>query len=112
LVEARNQADAAIYTAEKSLKEIGDRAPANLRAELEQSVAALKEAVKGEDSGRIQQATARLTQAALALTQAAQQTTDAPGTAPGGGEASGSPSGPDVVDAEFEEVDKRDRRAS
>src|SRR6201989_1842695 len=38
LVEARNQADAAIYTAEKTLKETEGHAPANLRAELEQAV--------------------------------------------------------------------------
>src|SRR4051794_39531100 len=38
LVEARNQADAAIYTAEKSLQDVGARAPANLRAEVEQAV--------------------------------------------------------------------------
>jgi molecular chaperone DnaK len=111
LVEARNQADAAVYTAEKTLKETEGHAPANLRAELEQAVTALKEAIKGEDVARIRQASERVVQAGTRLVQAAQQTADAPGTAPGDTNANGSGE-PEVVDAEFEEVDKRDRKAS
>jgi molecular chaperone DnaK len=111
LVEARNQADAAVYTAEKMLKETEGRGPANLRSELEQAVTALKEAIKGEDVASIRQASERVAQAGARLTQAAQQTADAPGTAPGGTSAAGSGE-PEVVDAEFEEVDKPDRRAS
>jgi molecular chaperone DnaK len=111
LVEARNQADAAVYTAEKTLKETEGRGPPNLRSELEQVVAELKEAIKGEDVLRIRQASERVAQAGIRLVEAAQQTGDAPGTAPGGTDASGS-SDPDVVDAEFEEVDKGDRKAS
>jgi molecular chaperone DnaK len=109
LVEARNQADAAIYTAEKTLKENEGRGPANLRAELEQAVAAAQDAIKGEDVGRIGQAAERVTQTATRLIQAAQHTADAPGTAPSGASASDEP---EVVDAEFEEVDKPDRKAS
>ena len=109
LVEARNQADAAAYTAEKTLKDTEGRAPANLRAELEQAVTALKEAIKGEDIARIRQASERVVQAGTRLVQAAQQTADAPGAAPENANGSGEP---EVVDAEFEEVDKRDRKAS
>jgi len=109
LVEARNQADAAIYTAEKTLKETERRAPANLRAELERSVTALKETIKGEDVARIRQASERVVQAGTRLVQTAQQTADAPGTAAENIDGSGEP---EVVDAEFEEVDKGDRKAS
>jgi molecular chaperone DnaK len=112
LVEARNQADAAVYTAEKTLKETEGHAPPNLRAELEQAVTALKDAIKGEDVGLIRQTSERVVQAGTRLVQAsAQQTADAPGTAPGDTNANGSGE-PEVVDAEFEEVDKRDRKAS
>ncbi|MEA2980384.1 MAG: molecular chaperone DnaK, partial [Alphaproteobacteria bacterium] len=111
LVEARNQADAAVYTAEKTLKETEGRAPANLRGELEQAVTALKEAIKSEDVARIRQASERVVQAGTRLIQAAPQTADAPGTAPGDTNANGAGE-PEVVDAEFEEVDKRDRKAS
>jgi molecular chaperone DnaK len=109
LVEARNQADAAVYTAEKTLKETEGRRPANLRTELEQAVTALKDAMKGEDVARIRQATERVAQAAPRLAQAAQQAADAPGTAPS--RTTGSDE-PEIVDAEFEEVDKRGRKAS
>jgi molecular chaperone DnaK len=105
LVEVRNQADAVVYTAEKTLKETEGRGPANLRTELEQSVAELKEAIKGEDIGRIRQASERVSQTAIRLAEAAQMATESPSTAPG----DTSPGGPDVVDAEFEEVDKSDR---
>jgi len=112
LVEARNQADAAVYTAEKTLKETEGHAPANLRAELEQAVTALKEAIKGEDVPRIRQASERVVQTGTRLVEAsAQQTADASGTAPGASAANG-PGEPEIVDAEFEEVDKRDRKAS
>ena len=102
LVEARNQADAAIYTAEKNLKERGGRARDARRASSRRS-SALAEAMKGEDSQRIRQATERLTQAASRLGDAAGRRRSRPG---GDGAGSGTPDA-DVVDAEFEEVDKR-----
>jgi molecular chaperone DnaK len=41
-IEARNQADSIIFTAEKTLKDAGDKAPADLKKEVEDKVAALK----------------------------------------------------------------------
>ena len=108
LVEARNHADATIYGVEKALKETPS-VPPGLKSELEQLIASLREAMKGEDVQRIKQATERLTQAALRLAEAANQ---APGAQAGAGASSGSRDEPGVVDAEFEEVDKRDRKAS
>jgi molecular chaperone DnaK len=106
LVEARNQADSTIYTVEKSLKEAGDRVAPNVKSEVEQAVSALKDAMKGEDVGRIMQATARLSQAAMRLGEATSS------AAADSGPGSGAQDEPGVVDAEFEEVDKRDRKAS
>ena len=103
LVEARNQADAAIYTVEKSLKEAEGRAPANVKSEIEQAVSELKDAMKGEDVSRIKQATSRLSQAASRLGEAMNRTA----ADSGGGSGGGSQGESDVVDAEFEEVDKR-----
>jgi molecular chaperone DnaK len=102
LVEARNQADAAIYTVEKSLKD----APEPARKEVEQAISALREAMKGEDAQRIRQALERMTQAASRLGDAAGRA----GAGPGGDAGSGD-AGPNVVDADFEEVDKRDRKS-
>jgi molecular chaperone DnaK len=67
--------------------------------------------MKGEDVVRIRQASERVVQAGTRLIQAAQQTADAPGTAPGGASAAGRDE-PEIVDAEFEEVDKGDRKAN
>jgi molecular chaperone DnaK len=103
LVEARNHADATIYGVEKALKET-PAAPAALRSEIEQLIAALRDAMKGEDIQRIRQATERLSQAALRLAESA------PADAAGGAAGPGGQDEPGVVDAEFEEVDKRDRK--
>jgi molecular chaperone DnaK len=107
LVEARNQADSMIYTVEKSLKEADGRLPADLKTEIEQAVSALKDAIKGEDVSRIRQATERLSTSATRLAEAVSRST-AEASGPAGAQAQ---SDPNVVDAEFEEVDKRDRRA-
>jgi molecular chaperone DnaK len=106
LVEARNQADSVIYTVEKSLKEADGRLPADLKTEIEQAVSALKDAIKGEDVSRIRQATERLSTSATRLAEAVSRPT-AEASGPAGAQAQ---SDPNVVDAEFEEVDKRDRR--
>jgi molecular chaperone DnaK len=110
LVEARNQADSAIYTVEKSLKESEGRLPAGLKTEVEQTISAVRDAMAGEDVGRIRQAIERLMQTATRLAEAAGRASESAGAAPGPG--SSSQGGPEVVDAEFEEVDKRDRKAS
>jgi molecular chaperone DnaK len=111
LVEARNQADAIIYTTEKALNEAAFPVPPDVKTEVDQAVAALKDAVKGEDLPRIRQAIQRTTQAASRLAEAMSRA----GTAAepsGSGTSSGTDSEPGVVDAEFEEVDERKRKAS
>jgi molecular chaperone DnaK len=105
LVEARNQADAAIYTVEKSLKDAEGRVPPDVKSEVEQTVSALKDAIKGEDVQPVKQATERLSQVAMRIGEAMSR-------AASGAEAGAGPQGDQgVVDAEFEEVDKPDRKA-
>ena len=105
LVETRNHSDAAVYHVEKSLRDLGERVPAALKGELEQLVTQVKDAMQGEDVGRMREATARLTQAAQRFAEIQPQ-----GAAAGGSQSSGSSGDPDVVDAEFEEVDRKDRK--
>jgi molecular chaperone DnaK len=111
LIEARNQADAVIYGAEKALKDSEGKIPADVKREIEQAIAEAKQRMSAEDVTAIQQATQRLQQSASkigeALNRAASQ-----GGASGGGQAGSSGSGEDAVDAEFEEVDPGDRKAS
>jgi molecular chaperone DnaK len=110
LVETRNQADAMIHTAEKQLQEHGGQVGAAERNPVEEAVAALREAVSSDDTGRIRQRLEALSQALMRLGEAIHRAAAAQSEAqaPSGGEAAaGGGGGDDVVDAEFEEVDKR-----
>ena len=116
LVEARNQADAAIYSAEKALKEAENKISADLKQQVEQAVAEVKQNLTSENVQSIRQATERLQQAASriaeARTRAASQAAGGSGGQAGSsGDGSGS-ADDNVVDAEFEEVDPRGRKAS
>ena len=108
LVEVRNQADAAVYSANKALKEAGDRAPADIRTQIEQAASALSEAMQGEDIDRIRSGTERVAQAAMRLAETLGQGQAAQPSAAGTEAGSGSD---EVVDAEFEEVDNSDRQS-
>jgi molecular chaperone DnaK len=104
LVEARNQADSAVYATERALTDLGDRLSAETRRQAEQAIAEVREAMSGEDLNRIRQATERLSQVSGSLAEARTQQ-------PGAAEASQSGEQPGVVDAEFEETNKpEDRR--
>jgi molecular chaperone DnaK len=106
LVEARNQADSAIYTVEKALKEAEGRVPEATRNDVEQAISAVKDAMQGEDVQRIRQAIERLTQAAGRLHETA-----GPSSTGADAQSQSGEGKPDVVDADFEEVDKGDRKA-
>jgi molecular chaperone DnaK len=113
LVEARNQADAAVYSTEKALQESGTKIPADLKKQVEQAVAEVKQLLTSENAQSIRQATERLQQAASKIGEALSSASQAAGGA--GGQASGGSGGSssdDVVDAEFEEVDSRNQKAS
>src|ERR1700730_9829458 len=115
LVEARNHADAAIYSTEKALKETEGKTPDDIKRQVEQAIADAKQSLTAENPQSIRQATDRLMQSASkigeALSAASQGAGGAGAQAGPSGDGGGS-SGEDVVDAEFEEVDPRDRRAS
>ncbi|MET0744838.1 MAG: Hsp70 family protein, partial [Microvirga sp.] len=107
VADARNEADAVAYTAEKALEGAQGTAPADARNELERAIKDLKEAIQGDDVARIKSEADRVRTAAERLSEGAPQT--ASGTSAGD---RGTDGGPDVVDAEFEEVDgQRDRKA-
>jgi molecular chaperone DnaK len=113
-VEARNRADALAYEVEKNLKEHGDKLDATLKSTVESELAALREALKGEDTARIQSAADALQkawhQAAAALYQGTAQGAGPGGAAPGGAAEEAAGTGPrksggtGAVDADFEVV--------
>ena len=111
-VEARNAADSLIHTVEKTLSEGGDKIPADLKAETEAAVTALKEVKDGDDVEAIKAKTDELGQVSMKVGQAMYQTEQesaegagaGPDGGPGGGEGAGTKD-ESVVDADFEEVD-------
>jgi len=105
-IEARNTADSAIYTTEKSLREAGDKVPAAIREEVNRKIEALRSATAGKDLRAIQTATSELYQAAQTIGTAMYQSGQPEaGSPPPGGEGGGpGPSGDDVVEGEFKQV--------
>ncbi len=109
-VEARNAADALIYTTEKTMNEQGDRVDRATRAEVEDAVNGLKRAMENEDTAEIRRLTEVLTQASHKLAasmyeQASQAGAQHEGAGPEGtGPYGSSGSDEDVVDAEYREV--------
>ena len=69
LIEARNNADALIYTVEKALRDLGDKTPSADRRRIEGQVTALRKLKEGEDTAAIRQASEQLQQASYALSQ-------------------------------------------
>jgi molecular chaperone DnaK len=122
LVESRNKADGLIHAVEKSLKDLGDKIDGAERARVESAVSDLRTALKGDDRGVIDKKAEALAQASASIAQRAYAGADA-GAAGASGQASpgadgaqgsgGAGSGrDDVVDAEFEEVKDKGRKAS
>jgi molecular chaperone DnaK len=112
LVEARNQADAAIYSTEKALTDAQGKVPADVKQQVEQAIADARQSLNADNVQSIQQATQRLQQAAARIGEALNRAASEGASGSQGSQASGSSGSDDVVDAEFEEVDPRDRRAS
>ena len=118
LVDARNSADALIYSTEKSLKEMGDKVDAEIKTNIESAIEPLKKAVEGEDTEELKRLSEALTQASHKLAEAMYQQASQEQGQPEGGSAGaddGSAAGAgtpeeDVVDADFEEVKEEDKK--
>jgi molecular chaperone DnaK len=105
-VETRNRADQLLYSVDKTLNDLGARVDPNLRAQAEAAKGDLKQALKGEDTGRIKHLSDTLEslvqqigQAAYAGQASGQSTSGRPSSGADGGR-----SDDEVVDADFEEV--------
>ncbi|MCV6589467.1 MAG: molecular chaperone DnaK [Marinobacterium sp.] len=105
LSQARNQGDAMVHAAKKTVDEAGDKASEEEKANINAAVEALEDALKGDDKDAIEAKTTALTEAVSGVAEkmyadaAAQQGGQAEDAAQQqGGKAD------DAVDAEFEEV--------
>jgi molecular chaperone DnaK len=104
-VEAKNHAEALIHATEKALAEHGAKVGEGERRSIENAMADLKEALKGDDAGAITAKTNALAQASMKLGEAMYKQTQETGGAPGAGGGDDGGKREDVVDAEFTEVD-------
>ncbi|MDH3882621.1 MAG: molecular chaperone DnaK [Desulfobacterales bacterium] len=112
LADARNSADALIYSTEKTLAELGNQADNGLRAEVEQTIASLKREIEGQNSAEIKRLTETLAQASHQLAASMYQQASSEGhnneyqAAGAHNPAADASSNRDeeVVEAEYEEV--------
>ena len=109
-VTARNSADAMVHATRSSLKEMGDKIADDDRKNIESAIENVEEAMKSDDKETIDAATTKLTEAAQVIYQQAAAAAEAEaGAAEGEGATSAEAATDDVVDAEFEEVDDKDK---
>jgi molecular chaperone DnaK len=112
LADARNSADALIYSTEKTLTELGNQADSGSKAEVEQTIASLKREIEGQNSAEIKRLTETLAQTSHQLAASMYQQASSEGhnneyqAAGAHNPAADAPSNLDeeVVDAEYEEV--------
>jgi molecular chaperone DnaK len=102
LVDAKNQGEALIHSAEKSLAEFGEKASEADKSVITAAIAALKTALEGDDVEAINARTNELAQAQMKLGEAMYKAEQAAAAA-GGGAEGGKPE-EDVIDADFKEV--------
>ena len=116
-VETKNQLDSTIYQLEKTLKDAGDKLPADKKTTIETAIADAKKDLESNDGDRMKAAMEKLSKAGAELyaeAQAAAQAAGA-GATPDAGADTAQPAGgttkktekkADVVDADFEVVDE------
>jgi molecular chaperone DnaK len=118
-VESKNQLDSSIYQLEKTLKESGDKIPADKKSKIEAAIVDAKKDLESNDAARMKAAMEKLTAVGGELYAEAQKAAQAAGAGAGAGEAE-APGGAsseggsakkaekkaDVVDADFEVVDE------
>jgi molecular chaperone DnaK len=76
LIEARNSADSAVYTAEKAMRDLGDKLPGDVKSRVEDEVANVRKLIDSDDAEAISQATDKLMQEVQQLGASAYQQTD------------------------------------
>jgi molecular chaperone DnaK len=112
LIETRNSADSAIYTAEKALLDFADKIPADVKSNVEEEVTNVRKVLESDDTSAIRQATDKLMRVVQQIGAAAYQqsgpqagpTEEGPPSGPGDQGGEGGEGGDDVVEGEFRNV--------
>ncbi len=109
-VETRNNADSMVFQAEKTIKDLGDKADAGTVAKVKEAIEGVKTALKGNDTEAIKKAMEELQkplyEMSAAAYQQAQQAQQQAGANAGAGAQTqqGQPKDDNTVDAEFKDV--------
>jgi len=111
LVETRNQADQLIYEMERQIKERGSQISEATRKSVEERIQDLRKALSANDIALLRKAIEALRSEAMKIGaevyRQSGQAADTTGPTDSGGGDSGGPGEPGVVDADFEDVDKK-----
>ena len=104
-IETRNRADSMAYQAERTLQDVGDKISASLRAEVEEKIKAVRDALAGSDVTRVRSAADDLERTMQRIGQEAYSqagTTAGDGASGASGGGTGGESG--TVEGEYREV--------
>ena len=109
-IEARNQGDTMAYSIEKTLQDLGEKVPADTKKDVEEKLAALRDALKTDDVERIKSATEALRASSTKIGEIMYQQEQAKQPAqPGAEQPEGEPAGAgakrdgDTIEGEFKE---------
>jgi molecular chaperone DnaK len=109
-IELRNQADSMAYMAEKTLREQGDKVPAELKGEVEARVKAVRDALQGSDTEAVRRAVGELSDTMQKIGAAVYGQAGGPPPGAEGAEGEGGPEAPaggpeeGTVEGEYREV--------
>jgi len=107
-VEARNMGDSATYSAEKTLRELGDKVPSDVRADVESKISALRSALQGQDVADIRRRTQELSETIQRIGASMYEQPDSEVSTPpppgGDGSSEQVEDEGDVVEGEFKET--------
>jgi molecular chaperone DnaK len=100
-VEVRNEADNAAYTAEKTLRDLGDKVPGNLKGDVEAKISDVRAALATDDVERIKSAKDGLQQTMFKVSEQLYSAAGADAANPS--EPGGGPAEDNTVEGEFKE---------
>ncbi|HJD67258.1 MULTISPECIES: molecular chaperone DnaK [unclassified Rickettsia] len=106
LIEAKNAADSLIYSTEKTLTDYSDKLSSEDKGAVEDALSALKAVLDSEDAALIKEKTESLTAASMKIGEAMYKAQSDAGAA-GSASEENTASNEKVVDADFEDVEKK-----
>ena len=104
LIEARNTADNAVYSSEKTLRDLGEKVPADIKAQVEAAVEKVKSVREHDDPAEINREVETLMQTLQQVGQAAYSQEPPQDENPQGGTDQTPPDDGDVVDGDFKQA--------